>query len=215
MAAGHTIVIVGASARAAAFSALRAGLAPWCADLFADADLAARCPAIAVPPDQYPHCLPKILRNAPPGPWMFTGGLENRPRLIERIARDRPLWGCPPEALRAARDPANLSRIFIQSGIQFPETRLTKPGPADKRRWLAKPLLGAGGGGIVAVRPGVPTNRRVHFQEYLEGPSLSAVYVGNAGGTQLFGVTRQLVGANWLNARPFQYCGSLTIDDPP
>src|SRR5262249_12482523 len=92
---------------------------------------------------------------------------------------------------------------------------LTKPGPADKRRWLAKPLLGAGGGGIVAVRPGVPTNRRVYFQEYLEGPSLSAVYVGNAGGAQLFGVTRQLVGANWLNARPFQYCGSLTIDDPP
>jgi len=32
------VLIVGASARAAAFSALRAGLRPWCADLFADLD---------------------------------------------------------------------------------------------------------------------------------------------------------------------------------
>src|SRR5262245_54918068 len=119
MSAGRTIVIVGASARAAAFSALRAGLAPWCADLFADADLAARCQAVAIPADQYPHELPKILRQAPPGPWMFTGGLENRPKLIDRIARDRPLWGYPPARLRAVRDPVNLCRVFTRFVIPF------------------------------------------------------------------------------------------------
>ena len=91
MSAKRAIVIVGASARAAAFSALRAGLAPWCADLFADADLAARCPAVAVPFDQYPHGFLKIVRQAPPGPWLFTGGLENHPKLIDRIACDRPV----------------------------------------------------------------------------------------------------------------------------
>ena len=36
MSAGESVVIFGASVRAAAFSALRAGLRPWCADLFAD-----------------------------------------------------------------------------------------------------------------------------------------------------------------------------------
>ena len=40
---GERLLIFGASARAAAFSALRAGLAPWCVDLFADADLRGRC----------------------------------------------------------------------------------------------------------------------------------------------------------------------------
>ncbi len=38
MASPQHLLIFGASARAAAFSALRAGLQPWCADLFADAD---------------------------------------------------------------------------------------------------------------------------------------------------------------------------------
>ena len=38
------LVIIGASARAAAFSAHRAGMRPWCVDLFGDADLARRFP---------------------------------------------------------------------------------------------------------------------------------------------------------------------------
>ena len=42
------LLLFGASVRAAAFSALRAGLRPWCADLFGDADLQARCPALAL-----------------------------------------------------------------------------------------------------------------------------------------------------------------------
>ena len=37
----HCVGLVGASTRAAAFSALRAGLTPFCWDLFADTDLAA------------------------------------------------------------------------------------------------------------------------------------------------------------------------------
>ena len=54
MSAGPSLLIFGASVRAAAFSALRAGLQPWCADLFADADLRARCPTIRVPAEVYP-----------------------------------------------------------------------------------------------------------------------------------------------------------------
>ena len=49
------LLIFGASTRAAAFSALRAGLRPWCADLFGDADLVSRCPTIRMPAGDYPH----------------------------------------------------------------------------------------------------------------------------------------------------------------
>src|SRR5437660_693977 len=86
------LLIVGASARAAAFSALRAGLEPWCLDQFADADLCARCPAVLVRPRLYPRGLVALARKAPPGPWLYTGGLENRPRLVRRLTRERPLW---------------------------------------------------------------------------------------------------------------------------
>src|SRR5262245_56838723 len=100
MAGKQTIIIAGASARAAAFSALRAGLEPYCFDLFADADLAARCPFVKLDADRYPHNLLKEIRKSPPGPWMYTGGLENQPKLIEAISRERELWGTTPAALR-------------------------------------------------------------------------------------------------------------------
>src|SRR5262245_1733505 len=93
MARKQTIIIAGASARAAAFSALRAGLEPYCFDLFADADLAARCPVVRLDADGYPHNLLKEIRKSPTGPWMYTGGLENHPRLVDAISRERELWG--------------------------------------------------------------------------------------------------------------------------
>ena len=93
MANSDKFLILGASTRAAAFSALRAGLTPWCADLFADADLHMRCHVERVIPHEYPQCFVKLAENAPAGPWMYTGALENHPAIVERIGRRRPLWG--------------------------------------------------------------------------------------------------------------------------
>ena len=70
MSAGPNLLIFGASVRAAAFSALRAGLQPWCADLFADADLRARCPTIQVPPGLYPQGFLHHITCELPGAWM-------------------------------------------------------------------------------------------------------------------------------------------------
>ncbi len=74
------LLIFGASARAAAFSALRAKLLPWCADLFSDRDLQACCPSIRVPAASYPHAFVKLAAEDLRGPWMYTGGLENYPK---------------------------------------------------------------------------------------------------------------------------------------
>src|SRR5438094_8454470 len=95
----QTIIIFGGSVRAAAFSALKAGLQPWCADLFADADLQACCPTIRIPSSCYPRNFAGLLAKAPPGPWMYTGGLENHPALVKRISSDRSLWGNSPASL--------------------------------------------------------------------------------------------------------------------
>src|SRR5262245_37770646 len=97
------LLLFGASVRAAAFSALRAGLRPWCVDLFADADLSAICPCQALPPAEYPRGFLRACADGPPGPWMYTGGLENRPALVDALARLRPLWGNAGRVLRRAR----------------------------------------------------------------------------------------------------------------
>ncbi len=87
------LILFGASVRAAAFSAIRAGLRPWCCDLFADADLQNVCPARALPPADYPEGFVEVCARAPAGPWMYTGALENYPALIERMSKLRTLWG--------------------------------------------------------------------------------------------------------------------------
>ena len=61
-----TLIIIGASTRAAATSAWRAGWTPWCADLFADADLERIATVRKVPPETYPHGLLAALYDAPP-----------------------------------------------------------------------------------------------------------------------------------------------------
>src|SRR5687767_11650245 len=95
------LIILGASARAAAQSAARGGFAPYAADLFADEDLRACCPAVQV--SDYPAGLEAAAREFPPGPWMYTGGLENHPALVDRIATQRPLWGNSGTVIRAVR----------------------------------------------------------------------------------------------------------------
>ncbi len=102
------LLILGASVRAAAFSALRAGMVPHCTDLFADVDLR-RC-ADARTVDSYPEGLLAAARESRAESWMYTGGLENYPHLIDQIAAECPLAGNRGDALRAVRNPHRLGR---------------------------------------------------------------------------------------------------------
>jgi len=208
---GGALLIVGASARAAAGSALRAGFAPTGIDLFADADLAAAAPVTAIPTADYPHGFLTLARAAPPGPWLYTGGLENHPALVQAIAAERPLLGNDAPALRRARSPHFLADLFRKADIPHPTLFLDYPHrrPAHGR-WLVKPLTGAGGRGIHFLdSAGQPERRAVYVQEYVAGEPCSAVYVGDGAHAELLGVTAQLVGAAEFHAAPFHYCGSI------
>jgi predicted ATP-grasp superfamily ATP-dependent carboligase len=226
------LIIVGASARAAAFSALRAGMRPWCADLFADADLRACCPAVRLT-GRYPHALAELLAAAPPAPWIYTGGLENHPRLVSRLAKTRPLWGNDATALRAVRDPMYTASLLGDAGLPKPRVLLLgwragddsppcsprgtivprSPTYRPDAHWLVKPRRGSGGSGIRFYRGEAegmsPT--RAYLQEYVEGEPRAALYLAGPWGTRLVGVTRQLVGEPWLHAQPFHYCGSVGL----
>src|SRR6266852_1680102 len=210
MASSRDIIILGASARAAAFSALRAGLRPWCADLFADQDLRDRCSTHQVPPGGYPAALKAMAEDAPSGPWMYTGGLENHPTLIQSISGSRSLWGNQGTGLALARWPPLLEEVFRANGICFPKSFTSSDQLPQTGRWLAKPLQGAGGAGIHFVsEPGRGRAKQVYFQQFIEGIPCSAVYVGMDSNAFFLGATRQLVGESLLNAGPFHYCGSI------
>src|SRR5947209_4694969 len=175
MAAEH-LLIFGASARAAAFSALRAGLRPWCADLFADVDLRAVCPAVTVGRRDYPAGLASVVARAPQAPLVYTGALENRPRLVGQLAELRPLWGNGPQTLRRVRRPRTVETILRRAGLPCPRTWQGRQPPTDGR-WLVKPLASAGGRGVAPlteVRQGLPRGN-VYLQEQIDGESCAAV----------------------------------------
>lgn len=208
---GSTVAIIGASVRAAAFSALRGGLTPVGLDLFADRDLCRRAVAISV--EQYPQGLEAALGQQDVDAWMYTGGIENYPELVDRLALGLRLWGNPGTVLRNVRDPFRCAEAFLNAGIDSPPVKCSPDGLPCDGSWLEKPLRGSGGAGIrpwngEADRPRGESLPR-YYQKRIPGTPCSAVFAGAEGRSVLLGVTWQLVGPSWTGAGEFGYAGSI------
>ncbi|MCU0958709.1 MAG: ATP-grasp domain-containing protein [Pirellulaceae bacterium] len=228
------ILIAGASARAAAASAQRAGFRVTAADMFCDGDLHSCGRAIRVVP--YPHGLLPMAAQLPPVSWMYTGGLENEPDLVDAVSQRHTLWGNAGATLRQVRDPWQVAAALDAAGLRYPPPRRQ---PAVGGIWMRKPLRSCGGTGVrrVALSPSTPLGtdtaaggsphgtphesagpadvrapeRAWYFQPWIAGVACGAVFVAAAGDAQLIGITRQLVGCRWAGARDFQYVGSVGL----
>ena len=207
------LVILGASARAAAHSARQAGFLPAAADLFGDRDLAQIANWVAI--QDYPQGLPAAAAKLPRGPWLYTGGLENHPELVDRVAATRPLLGNPGSVLRMVRDPFQLADCLRRHELDTPQVLREPPRRAAGERWLRKPLRSCGGHGIEVLARKRPDSMPMHgnpecfYQQFVRGVSFSAVFIAAGGTAVLIGVTRQMVGESWTGAHRFAYCGSL------
>lgn len=215
------LAIVGASARAAAASAVRAGFQPVTADLFADLDLRSIATATRIAP--YPEGFIDWLRSVEPPAWMYTGALENHPDLIDQMAWIAPLWGNAGDVLVRVRSPWQLGTVLSKAGLMFPETRRSPDGLPRDGTWLVKTYRGASGSDVweLAGHQEAGRERRsdantedqisLHtcFQRRISGIPCSANYVAEGGRAMLLGITRQLIGEDWLGARGFQYAGSM------
>jgi predicted ATP-grasp superfamily ATP-dependent carboligase len=204
----HDLLILGVSARAAAFSALRGGLRPSCADHFADRDLAAACPVARVDAPRGPDGLADFAEALPPSPWLYTGGLENHPDLVERISRRHRLWGIGADALRRVRDPVAVAEVLDAAGIPAPEVRVDPRGLPRDGSWLAKPRASGGGIGVEPLAgPEIGDSPARYYQRRIDGPGFSALFIGGLGRVRLVGVARQWVGG--VPGRPFAYRGGI------
>lgn len=221
---GGQVLILGFSARAAAFSARRAGFCPVAADCFRDEDLAAICDCRRV--DCYPADLEHAAQVFPNGPWLYTGGLENYPDMVDRLAQERILYGNPGSVLRAVRDPFCLAETLRSAGL--PTLQVVAEPPQNVHGpWLRKPRESCGGLGIewAGQQPDEPgaavprhtplfktttgRNRVDYYQQFVSGTPCSAMFVGARGRAVWLGTTEQLIGEPWTGAQGFQYAGSL------
>jgi uncharacterized protein len=205
----NDLIVAGASVRAAAHSALRAGLRLYAIDQFADRDLSAICPAAKI--RKYPHDCLTALGDAPQSPWMYTGGLENYPRLVDRMAEIRPLWGNSGNVLRRVRDPSLLAEAVREAGLEMPASvlELGDGSHAPGKKWLVKPLRSSGGHQIKTAAGGPqPRHPGFYYQEFIRGQVHGAVYLATSDGCDLLGVSRQI-----QIPGTFGYRGSIVAPD--
>jgi predicted ATP-grasp superfamily ATP-dependent carboligase len=207
------VLILGASARAAAMSAVRAGFRVWALDLFGDEDLietAHQYHRIK----HYRDCFPAIA-DWPMMPCLATGALENHPRLIERLAKERPIWGTPAEVVRKVRDPGRLCQMLERAGRAALDVWPGKSPPVADGRWMLKPKQSAGGKGVfvwdeeaVQSPEAASTLRKPHyFQKRAEGEAASAVFLSEWNQITFVGTSRLLY-ANPPGPR-FGYGGAI------
>ncbi|WP_153557033.1 ATP-grasp domain-containing protein [Roseimaritima sediminicola] len=220
------VVVVGASARAAAASALAAGYEVAAVDRFGDADLRASVTAWrrwdADRPLHEP--LAEVLATdlGTPTAVVLAGGTEAYPDQLaaaaQRLRSPRVRFLMPAQTqLAAAQDPARLGEIAAQGGVAYPSSRPLPSWPqASGRaetlpgRWLVKRRGGCGGLGVadwLPRDPACPDDARSYLQKYVAGVLLGASYCADDAATHLLGVCRGRVAGG--AAAPFRYAGSI------
>lgn len=200
--ADETVYLFGANVRPAAFSIHQAGGKVVAHDIHADWDLCQIAETHRIERNGYPHDFAKFAETIDGHPIIYTGGLENYPRLVDQLAGNGRLWGNPGAVLEEVRDPFAVSGKLSQEGLYIPAVSLeTSVAPTDGS-WLAKPRTGAGGLGVQPWKGGELPND-YFLQQKVEGAPHGAIYWGTDEGVAFVGDSMQLILGG------FYYSGSV------
>lgn len=218
------IVLIGASVRSLAESAIRDGWLPVCVDMFGDADLVQLLsdPGAELRRINGFRHVPSVLADIPAGlPAVISGGFEYESDALFELAERFTVCGTKGDAVAAVRDPEKLFRTVEGSGCSIPAWQ--PPGedaPSftqfthGRLRWLVKSVCSAGGTEVrsfSSLRNKHETERQQYLQEFVDGIPVSATFLqGSMFGRQtlLLGAALQLSGCESLNAPGFHFCGN-------
>lgn len=190
-------------------SAVRAGFQPRALDQFADADLTRLCPTQVL--RRFPTSVLQAIHAEPVRPWMYSGGLENYPRVIERLSQQRELLGNSAAVVRCVRKQNELARVAGQGGYRIPPTSVDLHGAPRDGSWLVKRARSAGGLHVrrwdeSTAHSELP--RGWYLQQHIPGDALGAVYVAARNEVRFLGATQALF-ADSVPTRPWLYGGSI------
>lgn len=206
------LILIGASIRSLTATALRAGYAPFCVDLFCDSDLtwmleehgADRPIRISSFADA-----PAVVSKLPSHlPVVWAGGIENTPAVIDAISQRRKVLGPSTRAVEYVNHPQHLQTCVEGTTCQTPETTWKHPDDGSQE-WLVKPIQGAGGIGIRPFRHDEPLENGAFLQRVVRGLPVSALYCHGPDGTELLTTSVQLIGTPNLGAKNMTFCGNI------
>ncbi|WP_197171381.1 ATP-grasp domain-containing protein [Novipirellula aureliae] len=204
------IILIGASVRSAAESAIRGGLRVIGVDSFGDVD----CRSAA---EEF-HALPKsgvsrqeliatLSRRFPNSPFILVGGFQDDNFLSQVLGSGRHVDCRQPEVLRLVADKAN---------IRFPETT-SSTALVSNGRWLEKSLIRTGGLGVrwfdrqtsgpSASPSSKPNASKTIRQRWIAGRRWGITYLSDGVAAVCLGVCRSL--HTRKAGLPFVYGGSF------
>lgn len=198
------LILVAASARAAAESARRAGFSPIVVDQFGDREtIAAAGRWYQLEDLRRPNGPQNFARIAPENtPIAIVGGLRGGYEWIS-CPSDR-FQGADPELFSRCDQPGFLAAIALQAGVNFPETLMDG---AVKSGWLVKRLDSSGGLGVQYADTPAVIPEHSYLQQPVRGRVFGACYVSTGDRCVLVAVSRLL--KKRMGDRPFVFAGAL------
>lgn len=212
MNSSDTVLIAGASGRALAAAARRAGFRPLVADFFDDLDTRALAAANVAAGDiesgfEAGPLIDRLLslaRTGRPIGLVYGSGFEDRTEVLDALARQFPLFGNRSTVVARAKDPRHLSALCRDLAIPHPEIGFNPP--SEPHRWLIK-RQGGGGGIHVASAQSRRAAPGEYYQRRVAGEPISALLLAEGRGSQVLGLSAQWTAPS--GARPFCFGGAV------
>ncbi|MEM6473717.1 MAG: ATP-grasp domain-containing protein [Planctomycetota bacterium] len=194
-----SVLVIAASARAAAESLCRAGFEVHAADHFGDHETrAASSSWQSITELQNRTSRDQASRDLQQLPAVLGGGLLGDPGWLRRLSF---MSGLAPEMVVRINQPSFLYDLATDAAVAFPETtlraHLTKSHLdrvlSDPNGWLVKPIHSCGGIGISVPRPGMlELSDQEMLQRRINGRSIGLCFLAQSTNAIFIGATRQL-----------------------
>lgn len=174
-------------------AACRSGFIPWVIDLFADQDTlkySERVFRIEALDEPFLKAIVADFSSLNPmSPAVYGSGLEHYPKALELISCECELVGNDIKTVRLIQQKKCFFELLDHLEINYPRVSFTEPKGAEQ--WLVKSESGEGGHGIRLFRNGMPTQRNMYWQKYIEGTACSALFLADGKNIRIIGFHAQ------------------------
>jgi uncharacterized protein len=206
----EAVLIAALSGRALAAAARRSGYAPLVADLFDDMDtraIATRTLRVRGSLAQgfaraaLLDALDRLADGQSVAGVAYGSGFEDRPSLLDALAKRVPLLGNSGRVVAQVKEPAYFAGICRKLGIPHPAIRLDGDAEAG---WVEKRKGGSGGTHVKPARPGRKL-RGSYWQRLARGRAASVLFLADGQRALTIGLSEQ-----WCDPaprHPFRYGG--------
>ncbi|MBV8567798.1 MAG: ATP-grasp domain-containing protein [Methylobacteriaceae bacterium] len=207
------VLITALSGRALAASARRAGYLPLVVDFFGDDDTRAFASDLVRLDGGVERrferralmaALDRLAGSRPVAGVVYGAGFEDRPAIIDAIARRWRVIGNGAHTIARLKDPCAFAALCRDCGIAHPEISPEPPG--QPRSWISRRRGGAGGGHIRAV-DGSARDGGTYYQRKVAGRTISALFIADGRNSRVIGFSEQWVAPG--AGQPYRYGGAV------